>query len=48
MSNNLTRDEARDRADLITVQSYAISLDLTGVPLTRIGGASFGPALVAA
>ena len=34
MANNLTRDEARDRADLITVQSYEISLDLTGGEIT--------------
>ncbi|MEP7025952.1 MAG: aminopeptidase N, partial [Actinomycetota bacterium] len=30
MANNLTRDEAHDRAGLLTVQSYLISLDLTG------------------
>jgi aminopeptidase N len=34
VANNLTRDEARDRADLITVQSYEISLDLTGGEIT--------------
>ncbi len=27
---NLTRDEARARADLITVESYDIAIDLTG------------------
>ena len=30
MANNLTRDEARDRAQLLTVDSYQIELDLTG------------------
>ncbi len=30
MTSNLTRDEARERADLISVQSYQVSLDLTG------------------
>jgi aminopeptidase N len=30
VTNNLTRDEAHDRAQLLTVQSYRISLDLTG------------------
>ncbi|HEY1617485.1 MAG TPA: aminopeptidase N, partial [Streptosporangiaceae bacterium] len=30
MTRNLTRDEARERADLISVQSYQVSLDLTG------------------
>ena len=33
---NLTRDEARGRADLITVDSYEVSLDLTR------GGEVFG------
>ena len=30
MASNLTRDEARDRARLLTVQSYQVELDLTG------------------
>ena len=30
MTANLTRDEARARAELITVGSYQIELDLTG------------------
>ncbi len=30
MTANLTRDEARTRAELITVGSYQIELDLTG------------------
>ncbi len=30
MADNLTRDEARARADLITVSSYQVELDLTG------------------
>ena len=30
MASNLTRDEARDRAQLLTVDSYQIELDLTG------------------
>ena len=29
MAGNLTRDEARERARLLTVQSYAVALDLT-------------------
>jgi aminopeptidase N len=30
VTSNLTRDEARDRADLLSVQSYQVELDLTG------------------
>src|SRR5580693_3582798 len=30
MASNLTRDEARDRARLLNVASYQVSLDLTG------------------
>ena len=30
MASNLTRDEARERARLLTVQSYQVDLDLTG------------------
>ena len=30
MAANLTQDEARARADLITVSSYRVELDLTG------------------
>ena len=30
MASNLTRDEARDRADLLSVESYQVELDLTG------------------
>ena len=30
MTSNLTRDEARDRAELITVESYQVELDLSG------------------
>ncbi|MQA86651.1 MAG: aminopeptidase N [Streptosporangiales bacterium] len=30
MAGNLTRDEARERARLLTVESYAVDLDLTG------------------
>jgi aminopeptidase N len=30
VSSNLTQDEARERADLITVASYQVELDLTG------------------
>ena len=30
MASNLTRDEARDRADLLSVGSYQVELDLTG------------------
>ena len=30
MASNLTREEARDRAGLITVASYQVGLDLTG------------------
>src|SRR5699024_10464750 len=33
-SENLTRDEARERASLLTVDSYAITLDLTTGPET--------------
>ena len=48
MANNLTRDEARDRAELITVQSYQVSLDLTGGEITFRSGTtvtfSCGPA----
>jgi len=34
VSSNLTRDEARDRADLLSVASYAVELDLTGPDTT--------------
>ena len=34
MSSNLTQDEARERADLITVSSYQVELDLTGAETT--------------
>jgi aminopeptidase N len=34
MASNLTRDEARERARLLTVQSYRVDLDLTGGELT--------------
>jgi uncharacterized protein YndB with AHSA1/START domain len=38
-----------DRTRLRVVETRPLDrLDLVGVPLTRIGGASFGPALVAA
>ena len=30
MASNLTRDEARDRAELLAVESYQVELDLTG------------------
>ncbi len=30
MASNLTRDEARNRADLLSVESYEVELDLTG------------------
>jgi aminopeptidase N len=30
VTSNLTRDEARDRADLLSVESYQVELDLTG------------------
>jgi aminopeptidase N len=31
---NLTRDEARERAGLLTVHSYAVDLDLTAAETT--------------
>ncbi|HSR83105.1 MAG TPA: aminopeptidase N [Streptosporangiaceae bacterium] len=34
MSSNLTRDEARDRADLLSVASYQVELDLAGSETT--------------
>ncbi len=34
MASNLTRDEARDRARLLNVESYRVELDLTGGDLT--------------
>jgi aminopeptidase N len=34
VASNLTRDEARDRADLLSVESYQVELDLTGAPDT--------------
>jgi aminopeptidase N len=34
VTSNLTRDEARDRADLLSVDSYEVELDLTGPPDT--------------
>ena len=30
MANNLTRDEARDRARLLSVSAYQVELDFTG------------------
>ncbi|HEY2642006.1 MAG TPA: aminopeptidase N [Streptosporangiaceae bacterium] len=41
MTSNLTRDEARDRARLISVDSYHVELDLTG------SAATFGSATTA-
>ncbi|MGP7997952.1 MAG: aminopeptidase N [Streptosporangiaceae bacterium] len=40
MANNLTRDEARDRQQLLEVRSYQVELDLTG------GGETFGSSTV--
>ncbi|MDL4777531.1 aminopeptidase N [Actinomadura xylanilytica] len=40
MAGNLTRDEARERARLLTVESYAVELDLT------TGGERFGSTTV--
>jgi hypothetical protein len=38
-----------DRTRLRVIETRPLDrLDLVGVPLTRIGGATFGPALVAA
>ena len=34
MASNLTREEARDRADLLSVESYQVELDLTGSDMT--------------
>ena len=34
MASNLTRDEARDRAELLTVDSYEVALNLTGSETT--------------
>jgi aminopeptidase N len=34
VGSNLTRDEARDRADLVTIASYQVELDLTGSETT--------------
>jgi aminopeptidase N len=34
VASNLTRDEARDRAELLTVDSYQVELDLTGSETT--------------
>jgi aminopeptidase N len=34
VASNLTRDEARDRAHLLDVESYRVELDLTGVDAT--------------
>ncbi len=44
MTSNLTRDEARDRARLISVESYQVELDLTGSDTTfgSITTARFG------
>ena len=39
MSSNLTRDEARERAELLSVASYQVELDLTG-PDTTFGSAT--------
>ena len=36
MAGNLTRDEARDRARLLTVESYQVDLDLTTGPETFV------------
>lgn len=51
MANNLTRDEARDRAALIEVESYHVELDLTGsdetfesISTIRFGSARAGAA----
>ena len=44
MASNLTRDEARERARLLNVESYRIELDLTGGDLTfgSVSTVSFG------
>ncbi|MBE1530284.1 aminopeptidase N [Actinomadura algeriensis] len=49
MAGNLTRDEARERARLLTVESYAVELDLTtgeerfgSTTVIRFGGAEPG------
>ncbi|QXJ21025.1 aminopeptidase N [Actinomadura graeca] len=49
MAGNLTRDEARERARLLTVQSYAVELDLTAgedrfgsTTVVRFGSAETG------
>ena len=34
VASNLTRDEARERARLLNVESYRVELDLTGGDLT--------------
>ena len=39
MAGNLTREEARQRAGLINVESYAVELDLTGA---ADGAVTFG------
>ncbi len=48
MTSNLTRDEARERAGHIMVESYQVELDLTGPgPDLRVGHhdpVQFGPA----
>src|SRR3954468_8468117 len=36
LAGNLTRDEARDRARLLTVESYHVDLDLTTGPETFV------------
>jgi aminopeptidase N len=39
LTSNLTRDQARDRADLLSVESYQVELDLTG-PAETFGSVS--------
>ncbi len=44
MANNLTRDEARDRAQLVSVESYLVELNLAGSKTTfgSVSSVSFG------
>ena len=35
---NLTRDEARERAELLTVSAYEVSLDVTASATTKTAG----------
>ncbi len=37
MASNLTRDEARERARLLSVQSYQVELDLPPARHVRLG-----------